>query len=103
MHAYRFPSDDRVDPETLFNGQEQVKLPFGNDAFLVYSAWTNHGVTPYSGGILEQPRAFKHLLHIMNSLYAAADEDDTFMDDAFAFTLPTDEAPRSFNDFMQRG
>ena len=102
MHAYRFPSEDRIDPATLFAGQGEIRLPFGKDAFLLYSAYQN-GHLPRAGGILDQPRAFKRLLEIMNSLYSAADEHDTFVDDSFSFTLPTDEAPRSFEDFARRG
>lgn len=105
MHAYRFPSDDHeLDPEILFNGQTEIELPFGKDAFLVYSAWQNHGRTPFSGGVLEQPRAFKQLLNIMNTLDAAADEHELFMVDIDPATLPVDNAPRSsFEDFMKRG
>lgn len=103
MHAYRFPAQERLDPTELFNGQEYVNLPFGDDALLVYSAWQNHGVMPYAGGLLDQPRAFKRLLNIMGALYAAADERDRFMANVDPLTIATDEAPRGFSDFMQRG
>lgn len=103
MHAYRFPSQERLDPTELFNGQEYVNLPFGNDALLVYSAWQNHGVMPYAGGLLQQPRAFRRLLEIMGALYAAADEHDRFMADAPQMEHESSEAPRGFRDFMQRG
>lgn len=106
MHTYRFPPehDHEIDPETLFNGQDEIELPFGKDAFLVYSAWQNHGRLPFSGGVLEQPRAFKQLLNIMNTLYAAADEHELFMVEIDPTALIVDDAPRSsFEDFMKRG
>lgn len=103
MHAYRFPAQERIDPTTLFNGQEYVNLPFGNDALLVYSAWQNHGVMPHAGGLLDQPRAFRRLLEIMGALYAATDEHDHFTADVPVVAHESSEAPRGFNDFMQRG
>lgn len=103
MHTYRYPADEPIDPETLFSGQDEIELPFGKDAFLVYSAYQN-GYLPRAGGILDQPRAFKQLLNIMNTLYAAADEHELFMVEIDPTALIVDDAPRSsFEDFMKRG
>lgn len=103
MHAYRFPADERIDPTTLFNGQSEIALPFGDDAFLVYSAYQAHGTLPYAGGLLDQPRAFKRLLNIMNATYAAANEHDRFEAEDAPLVLPSEGQARGFNDFMQRG
>ncbi len=118
MHSYRFPPDEKPDPTALFGGQETINLPFGKDAFLVFSAYQSHGVLPYPGGVLSQPRSFKRLLEIMNTLYAAAEEDEVlvasltggietrFERDGIDFSTLRDEdsaPPRSFDDFIKRG
>lgn len=62
------PRGDPLDEAAFWESEHsKLKLPYDFDlAVLMYDAWEKHGRMPKAGGILDQPRAWLHMIRIFN-------------------------------------
>lgn len=104
MQNYAHPPENPTpDPDT---SAEQVELYGGfRTALGLWVAFREHGVMPYGGGYMQQPRKWRDTIEYLNERYFRAyhgEPSSEFDLDSFKWGNGS-EPPSSFEDFMKRG